>query len=71
MKHFPNLQKWRLHAFDGGLEEGVDSLDVNWPCACGCGVIIGQVREERLQCGCGGATFVELDRPEALSPQTE
>jgi hypothetical protein len=67
MKNFPKLKKWRLHAFDGGLDEaGVEPLEVNWPCACGCGTVTGHVVENELACGCGTRTFVEIDRPEGL-----
>ncbi|KAL4535647.1 hypothetical protein Ndes2526B_g06532 [Nannochloris sp. 'desiccata'] len=66
MKNFPKLKKWRLHAFDGGLDERVEAIEVNWPCACGCGTVTGQVVEKELPCGCGTKTFVEIDRPRGL-----
>jgi len=74
MRNFPKLKNWRLHAFDGGLDrEGVDpsSTTVNWPCACGCGTVTGQMVEKRLPCGIWTSsinyrTFVEMDRPEGL-----
>lgn len=66
MKNFPKLQKWRLHAFDGGLDDVTEPLEVNWPCACGCGTVTGQLVEKEVECGCTVRSFVEIDRPEGL-----